>query len=254
MDDTLHPERHLDLEGSLNIRDIGGYPTRDGGRTRWKVFLRSGCMHELTAPSQDALVEYGIRTIIDLRMSLELQAEPNAFAGSTRLRYCPTNMMGDEPLEASSVALQGGERADRTLASYGSILDQCHSRIGEILAVLAAENSRPAAYHCAGGKDRTGIVTALLLGLAGVSAEVIAADYALSARYLIDEYLSHERSGDDSPEILTWQDYQREYCPPDGMLKVLGYLDQEYGGVEGYVRTVGLGDDQIRNLRSALVG
>jgi protein-tyrosine phosphatase len=210
-------------------------------------------MHELTAASQDALVEYGIRTIIDLRMSLELQAEPNAFAGSTRLRYCHMNMMGDEPLEASSVAVRGGERADRTLASYSSILDQCHARIGEILAVLAAEESRPAAYHCAGGKDRTGIISALLLGLAGVSEETISADYGLSARYMVDEYLSHDRSGVDSPEIHTWQDYQREYCPPEGMQKVLAYLNQEYGGVEGYVRAVGLGDGEIHSLRASLV-
>ena len=253
MDELLHPRRHLDLEGSLNIRDIGGYPTRDGGRTRWKVFLRSGCMHELTASSQDALVEYGIRTIIDLRMSLELQVEPNAFEGSDRVRYRHMNMMGDEPLEASSVAVKGGERADRTLASYSSILDQCQARIGEILAVLAAEGSRLAAYHCAGGKDRTGIISALLLGLAGASPEVISADYALSARYLIEEHLSQQMPSDDAPEVSTWQDYQREYCPPEGMLKVLGYLDREYGGIEGYIRTVGLGDGEIRSLRAALV-
>ena len=71
---------------------------------------------------------------------------------------------------------------------YRSWLDVRQPQIGRILATLAEPDARPAIYHCAGGKDRTGVISALLLGIAGVPDEVIAEDYALSARYLMDRY------------------------------------------------------------------
>ena len=162
-------------------------------------------------------------------------------------------MISDEPLESSFITEMSGERADRTLTSYGTIIDRRQTCVGRILALLAEDSSRPAAFHCAGGKDRTGIIAALLLGLAGVSADVIAEDYALSARYLIDVHLAEEHESKAARDVATWQDYRRAFCPAEGMRKVLAYLDTAYGGIEGYVRRIGLGDDQIASLRAALV-
>jgi protein-tyrosine phosphatase len=253
MDELLHPDRYLDLDGAVNVRDLGGYATQDGRSTRWGIFFRSGTMHALPQVSQDALAGRGLQTIIDLRTTRELESHPNVFSDSSRIRYVHLNMIGDEPLESSFITETSGERADRTLASYGTIIDRRQTCVGRILALLAEESSGPAAFHCAGGKDRTGITAALLLGLAGVSADVIAEDYALSARYLIDVHLAEEHESKAARDVATWQDYQREFCPAEGMRKVLTYLDNAYGGIEEYVRRIGLGDDQIASLRAALV-
>ena len=253
MDELLSPGRYLALDGAVNVRDLGGYTTQDGRCTRWGTFFRSGTMHALPQVSQDALASRGIRTIIDLRTSRELESHPNVFADSSRIRYVHLNMISDEPLESSFITEMSGERADRTLTSYGTIIDRRQTCVGRILALLAEDSSRPAAFHCAGGKDRTGIIAALLLGLAGVSADVIAEDYALSARYLIDVHLAEEHESKAARDVATWQDYRRAFCPAEGMRKVLAYLDTAYGGIEGYVRRIGLGDDQIASLRAALV-
>ena len=253
MTECAQPERHLDLEGACNLRDIGGYPTPDGSHTRWKTFLRSGTMHQLTPTTQEALTEYGIRTIIDLRMTPETRSQANVLADSAAFRYCHVNMIGDDFLESNYLTRETGTSADKILRLYRGILDQRQTCIGEILAILARADRRPAVYHCAGGKDRTGIISALLLGLAGVPAEIIADDYGLSARYLMDRYLSEESPEKGLYDISTWQDYQREFCPPEGMLEVLHHLEREYSGIEGYVRATGLSDEQIRSLRCALI-
>ncbi len=253
MDELLLPGRHLDLEGAVNIRDLGGYSAQDGHSTRWKTFLRSGTMHDLPPGSQSTLVDYGVRTIIDLRTTRELESHPNVFVHSARVRYVHQNMIGDDPLESSFITEKSGERADQTLASYGTIIDRRQACIGEIFSLLAEDAARPVAFHCAGGKDRTGITAALLLSLAGVSVQTIADDYALSARYLIEVHLAEEHESQLARDVATWQDYQRAFCPAEGMLKVLAYLEESYGGAEGYLRTVGLTDKQVDSLRIALV-
>ena len=255
----MKPTRHLDVEGVYNMRDLGGYPTSDGRQTRWKTFVRSGSMHAMQPAAQSALVDYGIRTVIDLRRTSETEEAPNVFAGSSVVAYHHQNMLGDQPVPQSDALPEPGTAVEKPATpaefvkfAYTAWLDGRQPQIGKTLATLAEPASRPAAYHCAGGKDRTGIVSALLLGIAGVPEDVIAEDYALSARYLMDRYYAQASPGSD-PSDFTWEDYQREYCPADGMRLVLEYLNERYGGIEPYVRSAGLNTDQIDSLRTALV-
>ena len=83
----MQPARHLDIDGAYNVRDLGGYPTRDGRRTRWKTFVRAASLHRLPPDSRATLIDYGIRTVIDLRMTRELEDAPNVFAGSSEVAY-----------------------------------------------------------------------------------------------------------------------------------------------------------------------
>ena len=96
-------------------------------------------------------------------------------------------------------------------------------------------------------------ITALVLGIVGVPAETIAEDYALSARYLVARHLDSQAALDVSTAEYTWEHYQREFCPPDVMLKMLHHLDERYGGVEAYVRSTGMRPGQIESIRTALV-
>ena len=249
--DTIDPRRHLDIEGAYNIRDLGGYPSAEGGRTRWGVLLRADGLQGLPVRSQAALIDYGIRTVIDLRRSDAIQVAPNPFFGSEEVTYYHQNLMGDAPLDQTEESADPADVVERNLEMYKSWLDKRPAQFYETLATLAQPDARPALFHCATGKDRTGVVSALLLGLAGVPEETIVDDYALSARFLVRRRL------DARPELVdsgyTWRDYQREVCPPEIMLRVLDHLKERYDGVEGYARTTGLSSEQIDTLQSALV-
>ena len=249
----MQPPRRLDIGGAYNVRDLGGYPAMNGRRTRWKTFIRAASLHRLPRESQDALIGYGIRTVIDLRRTPELEEAPNVFAGSSDVAYLHQNLIGDEPLAGADDSVETGEAAERILGSYSSWIDLRQPQIRRTLATLADPDSRPALFHCAGGKDRTGVISALLLGIAGVPADVIAEDYALSARYLLERYFAEQAPPDLSADDYTLEDYRRDYCPPEAMLKVLDYVDERYGGIEPYARTIGLTDGQIDGIRAALV-
>ena len=253
MTDDPEPNRHLDLEGVYNLRDLGGYPTPSGRQTRWKMFLRCGSMHRMTLKSQTALIDHGVRTIIDLRTTQETQEQPNVFAQSSAVTYQHYNMIGDEPLDESSVTAASGEIAEQILNSYRTFLDQRKRQIGQILVTLSSPDTCPVVFHCAGGKDRTGIISALLLEIAGVPRHLIAQDYGLSARYLLERYCSEHAPPGVSAENFTWQDFQRQFCPPQAMVSVLTYLQQQYNGARGYARLVGLTDNQINGLRDAIL-
>ena len=249
--ELLHPRRHLNLEGAHNIRDLGGYLTSDGRRTRWGTFLRADSLHQLTPASQAALIEYGVRTVIDLRGTGELEVAPNVFAGRPEVAYRHQNMLGDN--YDAPYFPETGDPADRFVVSYTGMLDSRQPQIRDTLATLADPGTGAAMYHCAGGKDRTGIVSALLLAIAGVPAATIAEDYGLTARYLVDRYQADPAPPEVSADDHTWQTYQAEFCPPEAMVRVLQHLDDRYGGGEGYVRTIGLSSAEIEAIRTAFV-
>jgi protein-tyrosine phosphatase len=245
------PARHLPLPGTYNVRDAGGYETRDGRVVRWRTLFRADSLHQLAEDGQVHLVKAGLQTVVDLRRDEELAKAPNVFAASERVRYVQVSL-SPNPIRAD----ERGEFAPDSLArTYRGIVDGRHSELRQILQTLAQPGAFPALVHCTAGKDRTGIVVALLLALAGVDHATIADDYALSATYLTDEFFADARqraeaSGHD------WTQYRYLLgCPADLMLATLADLDERYGGVEEYLRQqVGLTDDELQALRSALVG
>ncbi len=251
----LHPRRRLDLEGAYNVRDLGGYETLDGRRTRWGKFLRSDGMHALTAASQDTLIDSGVGTVVDLRLTREVEFRPNALAARPEVDYRRVNVLGDEYLEADFPEV--GEPARRLVAIYTMVLEQRQPAVRRVLGLLAGAGQSAAMYHCTAGKDRTGIVSALLLGLAGVPHETIVEDYALSARFLIDRYLDLLAAGEmmtDRPLAeISWQTYRDEFCPQAAMLSVLRHLDDRYDGIESYVREIGVTQPEIEAIKTGLV-
>ena len=250
MTDKQEPERRVELPGVYNLRDIGGYGTADGRRTRWRTFLRADSLHRLSPESQQALVDMGLRTVIDLRHTYETIAEPNVFSGSSRAEYRHINMVGDDQVYERRQDL---EIPERVAFSYSQWIDQRTAAIGEVLRTLAAPGALPAIYHCAGGQDRTGVISALLLGLAGVPEDTIADDYTLTAQYQVDLYFSEHAPKDVVPEDYTVEAYRARNCPAEGMLLTMQHVLDRYGGVEDYVRAAGLDDGQIAGLRLALI-
>ena len=169
MTGNLRASRHLDLEGAYNIRDIGGYETIDGRRTRPRTLFRSDSLHNLTPDSQSALVSEGLRTVVDLRVTKSVAEHPNVFAQSSEVDYRWVNVMGDEPLVEVSDIRVSALGPDRPPDIYAAILDRRREWMGKVVKLLAAPGALPALYHCNSGRDRAGLVTMLLLSIANVS-------------------------------------------------------------------------------------
>ena len=168
----IDPRRHLQIEGTLNIRDLGGYETEDGkGKTQWRRFLRADSLFDLPDASRQALVDLGLRTVVDLRRGSELATAPSVFAGSTDVAYHHLDMIGEGALEEAQPLR---ESVERMAHMYCLWLDRRQEPVGRILSVLAAADAVPALFNCAAGKDRTGVTSALLLSVAGVDDDVVA--------------------------------------------------------------------------------
>ena len=243
---SLAPTRHLSLEGTYNLRDIGGYRTLDGRTTRWRTLFRSDSLHRLAPAAQTALLDYGVRTVIDLRRSDELHVAPNVLAGSPAVAYHRVSLHVDVPPTS-------GVRPRPLVESYRILLDERQEPLRQALATLAAPGGLPALVHCTAGKDRTGMLVALVLGLLGVPAPTIVADYALTAQYLVGTYLDEARQR-AARRGIPWEWYQPQVdCHPECMHSTLQYLDQRYGSIAAYVRTIGVSDEQCDRLRRALL-
>jgi len=136
--------------------------------------------------ARSTLFNYGVRTIIDLRRSDELQVAPNVFANSSDVVYHHVSLLADSLPERKVAPLSLPD-------VYRMILEQRQEQLRQTLATLAAPGGFPAIVHCTAGKDRTGLIVALLLGLVGVPAATIVDDYALSSQYLVGTYLEEAR-------------------------------------------------------------
>ncbi len=175
--------RRLLWSGCSNVRDLGGYATTDGGVSRTGSLIRSDNLARLTAEGQDAVRQGGVSTVIDVRSPYELDLEANPFARSSANGgpiYRNLPLMDEADTEG--VALVNA--APTVAEAYRHMLDRFQHNIGLITSGIADAPSGAVVIHCHAGKDRTGLVVALALRLAGVSEGMIAEDYALSDTYL----------------------------------------------------------------------
>jgi protein-tyrosine phosphatase len=239
--------RLLAWEGCLNARDLGGYATKDGRETRWGAVVRSDSPAALTEAGRAALADYGVRAIVDLRLPAELADHPNPFAepGDHGIAY--TNVSFIDPAAAPP-------NAATTLAEdYLQMLDRYRAGVAEAVAAVAGAPDGAVVVHCAAGKDRTGLISAMLLGLVDVPAETIAADYAMTAELLA----SREQAWLEScpPEERAEREAMiARYAPTaEVMGEVLAGLDERYGGVEAYLLEAGVSRDDLDRLRERLL-
>ena len=238
--------RYLGWDACYNAREVGGYPTGNGGRIRRRVLVRADNLHRLTPEGQAALREYGVGTVIDLRLAHELEQHPNPFAAGHGPRY------HNLPLHD----LETGEEIDAaksTLDGYVIMVEKGKGVVAAIIKAIAAGLKEGGVLvHCHGGKDRTGIVVALLLSLVEVPRETIAADYALSEAMLEAPnlaWLEEQSKALGRPvERPEWM-----HARPETMLGLLDHLDRQYGGVENYLEAAGVTQAEIAQIRKHLI-
>jgi protein-tyrosine phosphatase len=227
--------RDLPWDGCVNVRDLGGFATPTG-TTAFGVFVRANNARRLAASGWRAASEYGIRTILDLRSDPECAADPPAHPDFNHVRISLFDHFdGDEAyrddLLARIASLSVVERY-RTL--YWEALELDGARFAEAAGVIADADDG-VLFHCAGGKDRTGVLAALLLRLVDVSMEAVEADYVLSEERL--------RPAVDPPlyDIST---------PHDVIDHVLGTIETQHGSVETYLLHAGVSSRRLARIRS----
>jgi protein-tyrosine phosphatase len=243
--------RDLVWEGLLNVRDLGGHPTEGGGRTRFGVYVRADNLERLTDAGWRALVDYGVHTVVDLRLAGERGAEaPPDLPIVTLHRPLVPDFGHPDWLEINAVSL-GAELPESTRLVYLEFLERYRDPFGEAISTIAAADGEGSVlFHCMGGKDRTGLVAALLLRNAGVDAESIAEDYSRSGvnlQAVHDEWIAGAVDDDDRALRI-----RISATPAEAMLGVLETLEERYGGVEGYLQAAGVDEQELETIRRRL--
>ena len=244
-------QRRLLIENIDNIRDLGGYPAAAGQQTRWQTFVRADHFQVWTDTTQQALVDYGVRLVLDLRDPHEIQEMPSEFATSSHVVYVNTPLLTDEIHLSRRFRLLVHNMLDH-YEMYRFMLDECQPQIGNIFTTIASQHTATTLFHCVAGKDRTGIVAALLLSLAGVSEDLIAQDYSLSREYLNDYFIKRRAKAAATGADMARFDQLHTYAPQT-MLSTLAHLREHYHSVPDYLRTCGVSDEHLSLLRGVLL-
>ena len=225
----------------LNARDLGGYPTLDGAATRHRSLLRADDLTQLTPEGLQALADYGVETVLDLRWPEEIAAAPSPVPRQLPdVRYVSVSLLTESPADWGAL---GGYCAKEQWKI--TVLERLQPQLRSALAVIAAAGSGPLLFHCVAGKDRTGVIAALLLALAEVVPDAIAADYAASTGNLRDAYLRRYRDSDPAAVI------EAVRCPEQAIYNMMDYLERT-GGTRAYLRRIGLAESEIARLRARL--
>lgn len=254
--------RRLNWPDCRNIRDLGGLPTRSG-LTRAGVVIRSDNVASLTPAGRQAMIDYGVTTVIDLRSESEVQGAPGPpFSDFQSISpVSPQGRGSGSGAESSTPVFLNLPFIDDATAPilnrapdmpdrYVLMVERRQAALGAIFEAIATADG-PVLFHCFAGKDRTGLVAAMLLSVAGVDPVAIGADYAETDVQLADRYEEWLKKA--SPERLeSMRDELR--CPPEWVLETLSHLERKWGGVEAYLAAAGLSSSTIARLQSKLIG
>lgn len=237
--------RHLAYDTVFNLRDLGGYEGAGGRTVRWRVLFRGDGVHRL---DPDVFAELGVRTVLDLRTRAEIDERGRA-SGELDWHHLPVIRTIWEPSWFTDELTVERFLADRYLV----MLDEGAESLGTALRLLGEPDRVPAVFHCAAGKDRTGVLAALVLSLLGVDDDAIAADYGLS-RLGMDRMLEYVRTTyPDRADTMSDQPAAFLDAPEAAMGLFLDDLRARHGSVEAYASSVGAGPDVVDALRANLL-
>jgi protein-tyrosine phosphatase len=242
-------DRHVTFEACFNFRDLGGYETIDRHHVRWGALYRSDALHRLTDADLDVAFGLGLRTVIDLRSTEELDKHGRfAHADEVTFHHLPF-------FEADSVPFKWAERDDPEPppgVEYVAIAASARPSVAAAFRVIAA-GEYPVVFHCGAGKDRTGILAALVLSSLGVPDESIVADYHLSERALAPTLAWAEANAPDMAEQMTSLPPWLLRAPMPVMQAFLDILRERHGSIDAYLADAGVEPPVFDALRGRLL-
>jgi protein tyrosine/serine phosphatase len=251
----------IELDGAVNVRDLGGLPTEDGGKTVEARLLRGDNLQQLSASDIAVLVrEIGVTTVVDLRSTAELTSEgPAPLDGVTGVLHAHHPVLPEEGTATDAAADALLTRHDRDRSLYpddpmcGHYLGYLEDRPGQVVEALrtVTRSEGAALVHCAAGKDRTGVIVALALTVAGVRREAVVADYAATGEKL-DAVLDRLRGSRTYADDVDRKPASSHEPRPETMAAFLEQMDSSHGGVTRWLTDHGFGEDDLELLRARL--
>jgi protein-tyrosine phosphatase len=239
--------RVVDLEGCFNFRDLGGYPTEDGRAVRWQRVYRSDALHALTtADVARVRDELGVAAVVDLRSTAELEAEQARWIEPESIRFHHLPLYDGQRVSSGELP-----PVDMLSERYVLLAEFARAQIARVLTTIA-EAEGPVVYHCAAGKDRTGVVSAVLLGVLGVRDEIIVADYA-ATRENLDAIIARLMGSKGYGSILDALPPDTLHAEPATMVQFLDRMRAQYGSMRQYARAAGVSPATIDALADRLL-
>ena len=237
--------RHLQFENVFNFRDLGGYETADGRTVKWRTVFRADGVHRLTV---DDLASLGVRTVLDLRTPEEHQ-RGRFTHDSIGYHHLPI-LQASWDREAFTGELDPvAFLSDR----YADMLAEGRDAIARAVHILGEPDALPLVFHCAAGKDRTGVVAAIVLSVLGVRDDDIAADYSLSRlgmgpfkEWIVTTFPDYADAMSSQPDVFL-------AAPAEAMHRFLEHVVAAHGSVQGYLNGLGVTEDRLDAMRQNLL-
>ena len=241
-------KRRVDVDGCNNFRDLGGYPTATGASLRWRALFRADGLHHLTERGVATVHdELGIREIVDLRSSGEIDLDGRGPLAAEEIRFHHLPLFDGEISPEQRRQSDDMSLGDR----YVMMLRFASGPIARVIETLARVDA-PAVFHCAAGKDRTGVLSAVILGALDVRDEVIVADYA-ATREGLDAVVERLMQSEGYREMFAALPPDTLHAEPETMISLLDHVRAEHGSMRGYLREVGVADEVVERLAARLL-
>jgi protein-tyrosine phosphatase len=246
-------QRVIPLQGAWNTRTFAGLQGSHGPIPA-SAFVRTSDLGRLTPADRDALAAAGVTLDIDLRTADEQAQSPDLLATDARFAYQRTSLMGTEKMDLGKMMTTF---PDSLGAAYVQWLDHSQPQFKQVFQRIAAERDGTVLFHCTAGKDRTGIIAGLLLDLAGVPRADIVHNYAISAHYLEGQPKDSAMNAQIMELIKQNPEIGRKMAgmsgtAPENMEMFLAALHAQYGGAEGYLKSIGVSEAEIDQLKVRL--
>jgi protein-tyrosine phosphatase len=240
--------RLVPVQGALNVRSFANLNGRHGPIPAGS-FIRAADLSKLSGADRDALAAAGVTLDVDLRTADEAGSSPDVLAQDARFQYTRISLLGAEKIDLANLP-------DTLAEGYVQWLTSNQAEFRQVFKSMAAQQDGTVLFHCTAGKDRTGMIAATLLSLAGVPRGQIVHDYAISAHYLEPMMGSEAQMAASNPQLAEMMKNPKiaamRGSPPDAIEAFLDALDRQYGGAHNYLQTIGLSKDEIRSLQVRL--
>lgn len=247
---VAHPDRHVPLQTAHNFRDIGGYPTRDGRTTRWGVVYRADALYSLNEADWVELRRRNLRHVIDLRSEMELETRGRLSSDLDGITVHHFPVL-DVPW-ADSDTPDVDSAYEFLMWAYPEMITAGGHRLAAAVETVAMVDD-PVVFHCAAGKDRTGLVAMLILGSLGVSHDVIVADFELSNDGLAR--LRKWAESHDSNLMARLGNAPAAFLEADGraLADLMTQWSNDHGSIRDFARHLGVSDEALTRLEARLV-
>lgn len=223
-------QRKIHIDDLLNTRDLGGYETQGSTYTKSGRFIRSGNLANVDEQCKEQLIQHGIEVVIDLRSTLECQKQSSVLQDVEGIHYYSIHLdqIGNKKLKIENI-----EQYNQMSLFYIYLIEQNKKQIKVLFELLNELKYQTIAFHCLAGKDKTGIVSALLLDIAGCHEYDIVKDYSDS--YHNNQPMVEQLETLNDPEMLAFLE-----SSPNTMIQFLGYIKETYGSSCGFLMECGL--------------